>query len=90
MNNLETKGETKCQSCTPCVVENAKRKPFEVNTQRLSEELDAVSTDTTGPVAPAAIEGNVYFQLVVDASTGYTQKFPFKKEKSDAERAILQ
>ena len=50
--------------------------------------MDAVSTDTTGPISPADHNGNVYLQLIVDAATGHTQGFPMKK-KSEAAAAIL-
>lgn len=55
-----------------------KIKPFEANTQDIRHAIDAVSTDTTGPVTPPDIEGNVYLQLVVDASSGHTKGFPIK------------
>ena len=65
-----------------------KRKPFTDVNERNDEALDAVSTDTTGPITPADHEGNIYLQLIVDAATGHTQGFPLKK-KNEAANAIL-
>ena len=55
---------------------------------RHDKALDAVSTDTSGPISPVDYDGNAYLQLIVDAATGHTQGFPLKK-KSEAATAIL-
>ena len=76
------------QSFVPCVIGKAKRKPFKEVIDRTDEALDAVSTDTTGPITPVDHEGNAYLQLLVDAGAGHTKGFPMKK-KSEAATAIL-
>ena len=50
--------------------------------------LDAVSTDTTGPINPPDPDGNRYLQLIVEAATGHTQG-ALMKRKSEASEAIL-
>lgn len=52
------------------------------------EAPDAVSMDTTWPIAPVGYDGNAYLQLIADSSAGHTQCFPMKK-KSEEAAAIL-
>lgn len=66
----------------------AKRKLFTEIERRDTELLDAVSTDTTGPITPADRDGYIYIQLLVDEATRHTQGFTLRK-KSEALAAIL-
>ena len=88
LNQLRKEKVHNSQSCTPCVIGKAKRKSFAEVKKKDGEALDAVATDTTGPVTPAYHTGNIYLQLIVDAATGHTQGFPMKK-KSEAATMIL-
>lgn len=74
--------------CVPCVLGNAKRAPFPTNPAPPLQPLEAVSTDTTGPITPADIDGNRYLQIIVDAATGHTTGWPMK-QKIDAAEAIM-
>ena len=74
--------------CVPCVLGKSKRAPFPSNNPPPLSPLDAVSTDTTGPITPTDIDGNRYLQIIVDAASGHTTGWPLKK-KSEAADAIL-
>ena len=65
-----------------------RRKPFTDVNEKSDEPLDAVSIDTTDPITSADHDGNIYLQLIVDATTDHTQGFPMKK-KNEAANAIL-
>lgn len=74
--------------CVPCASGKAKRAPFPNETTAPRLPLEAVSTETTGPIDPPDLDGNRYLQLIVDAVTGHTTGRLLQK-KSEAAAAIL-
>lgn len=54
------------------MVGKGKRKPFNKG-KRPEHPFDEVSTDTTRPISPPDIEGNVILQLFFDGTTGHIQ-----------------
>ena len=58
-------------SCEACILGKAKRKPFLNMSNNRYEPLEAVSSDTTGPIAQSDIDGNRFLQLIADAGTGH-------------------
>lgn len=76
------------QPCIPCIVGKSKRAPFPPNYSPPTQPLDAISTDTTGPITPSDMDGNRYLQIIVDGATGHTSGQPMKR-KSEATQAIM-
>lgn len=75
-------------SCKPCVIGKARRKPFTNSSSNRYAPLEAISTDTTGPVSAPDIEGNRYLQLLADVGSGWTDGRPMQV-KSEASDVIL-
>ena len=59
-------------TCPACIETQAKRALFKISETNRYAPLEAVSSDTTGPLSQADICGNKYLQLIVDAGTGWT------------------
>lgn len=87
MNTFGKDNKEKLQSCEPCALEKAKRKLFATVGEKLERPLDAVSTDTTGSIAPPDMEGKI-LQLAVDVASGHTKSSRMKK-KQEASDAIF-
>lgn len=69
-------------SCDACVTGKTKRPPFINKKVNWYAHLDdALSIDTTGPIAQKYIHGNKYRQLSCDASTGSAMGEPMKSKK---------
>lgn len=71
------KGKHK-ESCAPCIKGKAKRAEFKQQNPNRYAPLEAVSTETAGPLSEADISGNKYLQMIVDAGTGWTFGQPMK------------
>lgn len=56
--------------CVPCILRKASCRPIPKTAQRSAESpkerLDAVSTDTPGPISPPATQGNRFFQVLLN------------------------
>lgn len=52
---------------------------------KANQPLDTVSNDTTGPITPQYLEGNVFPQLVVDIESDHTQVFAMRKKRQAAD-----
>lgn len=50
--------------------------------------LEAVSSDTKGPIIPADPEGNKFIQILVDACSGWTD-IQMMHKKSEAGEALM-
>lgn len=74
LNNVKDSNE-KSQTCEAYVIEKAKRKTFKTNEQKAERIIDAVATDTTGPITPTETEDNVILQIVIYKATGHTPGF---------------
>eukprot|EP00173_Palmaria_palmata_P003988 Plantae.Rhodophyta-Palmaria_palmata.ctg4525.p1 GENE.Plantae.Rhodophyta-Palmaria_palmata.ctg4525~~Plantae.Rhodophyta-Palmaria_palmata.ctg4525.p1 ORF type:complete len:133 (+),score=8.23 Plantae.Rhodophyta-Palmaria_palmata.ctg4525:143-541(+) len=75
-------------SCPPCVDGKATRVPFKSDDSNRYKLLEAMSSDTTGPIAPPDQEGNKYIQIMVNACTGWTD-IQLMKSKGEATREII-
>lgn len=75
-------------SCPPCSTGKATRAPFKQDHQNMYALLEALSTDTTEPIAPCDSDGNKFIELLVDACTGWTN-VQVMKEKSGAAKEIM-
>lgn len=76
------------KSCPPCSDGKAIRAPFEQNEQNRYSLLEAVSSDTTGPIPLADTDGNKYIQIVVGACSGCSD-VQIMKKTSGARDAII-
>lgn len=74
-------------SCQACILGKSTRRPFVNLSQNRYAPLQAVSSDTTGPISEQDIEGNKYLQLIANESTGYIAGDPMKTN-SGASAAI--
>lgn len=74
-------------SCDSCIAGKSKRKPFVNLSGNRYAPLEAVSSDTTGPISQQDLDGNKYLQLIADKGTGYLAGEPMKA-KSGASSAI--
>lgn len=79
---LSKEKKLKSQSCEACTIGKAKRKPFGNGSTRKEQPLDAVETDTTGPIYPPDVDGNVFLQLVVDVASGHSKGFPCERSRN--------
>lgn len=75
-------------SCEACVTGKACWQLFINTTNNRYDPLEALSTDTTGPLSAADIEGNKYLQLLADVGGGWTDGHSVRA-KSGAPEAIL-
>lgn len=78
----------KHKSCSPCSQGKATRALFKQDQQNRYALLDAVSSDTTGPITPADAEGKKYVPILVDACSGWTD-VQIMAKKSDAANTIM-
>ena len=69
MKYLVNKGKN-VRSCDHCITGKVKRSEFKQLSPNRYAPLDAVSTDTAGPLSEADVCGNKYLQMQVDAGTG--------------------
>lgn len=81
----EFQGQTSCQPFTEGKKNRALFKQLRQNRYAL---LDAVSSDTTGPITSTDKGGNKFVQILVDACTGWSD-VQLMKKKSEAGRAII-
>lgn len=77
--------------CLPCIVETSARAPFQAATTQdpVTQPLDAISTDTSGPIIPKDPHGNRYLQLLVDSATDLMLGERLR-HKSEATKAVGQ
>eukprot|EP00173_Palmaria_palmata_P004335 Plantae.Rhodophyta-Palmaria_palmata.ctg5670.p1 GENE.Plantae.Rhodophyta-Palmaria_palmata.ctg5670~~Plantae.Rhodophyta-Palmaria_palmata.ctg5670.p1 ORF type:complete len:277 (+),score=-5.77 Plantae.Rhodophyta-Palmaria_palmata.ctg5670:508-1338(+) len=76
----ETAGDNSSPLCEACIIGKSKRRPFvNISTNRYTS-LEAVSTDTTGPILQQDIDGNKYFQLLADAGTRHMTDMAMKNK----------
>lgn len=78
----------KHKSFPPCSQGKATRSPFKQLEQNRYALLEAVSSDTTGPITPVDSEGKKFVQIMVDACSGWTD-FQTMAKKSEAANAIM-
>lgn len=76
------------QSCPPCATGKATRAPFKKDSHNIYALLEELTSDTTGPISPGYGDGNNFIQLLVAASTGWTD-VQVMKAKRRAGKAIM-
>lgn len=64
LNQLSIEKQKIGQSCELCIIGKARRNPFKDTVAKNDEALDALSTDTTGPISPVDINGNAIYSLL--------------------------
>lgn len=76
------------KSCPPCGKGKATRTPFKQKQKNIYALLEAVSSDTTGPITPTDADGKKFVQILVDACSGWTD-VQITGNKSEAGNAIM-
>lgn len=69
-------------SCDACITDKAKRNPFVNITHNRYVPLEAVSPETTEPLAKEDLDGNKFLQLIYDAGSGYLSEVAMKKKEA--------
>lgn len=77
--------ENPAVSCQACIEAQDKRAGFKKAPSNWYALLDAVSSDTIGPISTADICGNRYLQQIVDGATGWTAREPMSKKSGASE-----
>lgn len=76
------------KSFPPCTQGKATRAPFKQEKQNRYALIEAVSSDTTGPITTADPDGNKFIHMLVDAYSGWTDVQLINK-KSGSRDAIM-
>lgn len=69
-------------SCDACITGKAKQRLFKNTSGNRYAPLNAISSDTTEPIAQEYIHGNKYLQLLCDAGTGFTMGDHMKEKRA--------